>query len=80
MPRYLLTSFDDPTFDEGLGHLVRVASNAVIEWLKGGGIVFLQPVRRRPSLKRRIREYALVLIVIALMIREHVVGLECVLS
>lgn len=67
VPRYFLTSFDDPTFDEGLRHLTRVASNAVIEWLKRGGVVVLQPVRRRPTLKRKLREYAPVLIVVALM-------------
>ena len=68
LPRYFLTSFDDPTFDEGLRHLARVASNAIIEWLKRGGAVVPQPVRRRPSLKRRLREYAPVLIIVALVI------------
>lgn len=68
VPRYFLTSFDDPTFDEGLRELARVASNAIIEWLQRGGAVVLQPVRRRPTLKRRLREHAPVLIVFALVI------------
>jgi hypothetical protein len=68
VPRYFLSSFDDPTFDEGLRHLARVASNAIIEWLKRGGAVVLQPARRRPTLKRKLREYAPVLIVVALLI------------
>jgi predicted kinase len=68
VPRYFLTSFDDPTFDEGLRHLARIASNATIEWLKSGGTVVLQPARRRPSIRRRLREYALVLAVLAFVI------------
>ena len=43
VPRYFLTSFDDPTFDEGLRHLARVASNTIIEWLMNGGAVVLRP-------------------------------------
>jgi hypothetical protein len=68
LPRYFLASFDDPTFDESLRHLARVSHNAIIEWLKNGGAVVLPPVRRRATWKSRIREHALGLLILALLL------------
>ena len=66
--RYFLASFDDPTFDESLRYLARVAHNAIIEWLENRGAVVLPPVRRRATWRRRVREHAPHLLILALVL------------
>ena len=68
VPRYFLASFDDPTFDESLRYLARVAHNAIIEWLKNRGAVVFPSVRRRATWTRRVREHALDLLILPLVL------------
>lgn len=68
VPRDFMSSFDDPTFDESSREIARVAHAAIVEWLRRGGFVELRPVRRRRTVRRRIRENALVLLPLAFIL------------
>jgi hypothetical protein len=67
-PYQFLSSFDDPTFDESLREIARVAHAAIIEWLRKGGVIELSTVRRRKTVRRRIRENALMLLPIVFVL------------
>jgi hypothetical protein len=54
-PRNFASSYDDPTFDDAVRDLYRVASNAIIEWLRNDGRVTLQAVKHATGRARSAR-------------------------
>jgi hypothetical protein len=57
------SSYEDPTFDELRRALWPVTREAIVEWLRRGGVFTMPPLKRsRKSLRRRLRENAVALV------------------
>jgi hypothetical protein len=54
----MMSSFQDPTFDEACRVLYQIVQAAIIEWLRRGGIFTMLPLRRRTSWRRWVRDHA----------------------
>lgn len=67
-PFQFMSSFEDPTFDESSREIARVAHAAIVEWLRKDGIVEFAAVRRRKTLRRHIREKALILLPVVFLL------------
>ena len=57
------SSYEDPTFDEARRDLAPIAREAIIEWLRRGG-VFTPPSIRKKTLRRWVRERAFELLAV----------------
>ena len=60
-------SFEDPTFDEARRALMSVAREAIIEWLRRGGVYSMVPRRQKQDWLRRVRQHPLTLPVAAVI-------------
>ena len=58
----VMSSYQDPTFDQARRALGRITQEAIIEWLRRRGVFTMSPIKRRKSLRRLVREQALVLL------------------
>jgi hypothetical protein len=54
----MMSSFQDPTFDQASRELCRIAQAAIIEWLKQGGAFTMLPLQRRKSWRRWVKDNA----------------------
>jgi hypothetical protein len=60
------SSFEDPTFDQARRALAPVAREAIIEWLRRGGVyAMVAPTRRGKTLFRRAREHRVMFLLVA---------------
>jgi hypothetical protein len=57
VPWSIMSSFQDPTFDEACRVLAKITPAAIIEWLRRGGVFAMRPVNRHKSWRRRLREH-----------------------
>lgn len=57
----MMSSFQDPTFDQASRELYQIAQAAIIEWLRHRGIFTMQPLRRRRSWRRKVKDNALLI-------------------
>jgi hypothetical protein len=61
-----MSSHQDPSFDEARRELTRITPAAIIEWLKRRG-EFTMPIRkRRKTLRRMLRDYAAIVLPVAI--------------
>jgi len=58
----IMSSYQDPTFDQARRSLARITQEAIIEWLRRRGVFTMAPIEHRKSLRRWVREQALVLL------------------
>ncbi len=65
-PRVFISSFHDPTFDEGTRILANIVSAAIIEWLLRRATFSMAPLRKHRSLRRWVKSHPLLSIAIAL--------------
>lgn len=64
----MMTSFQDPTFDQAYRTLAQIVPAAIIEWLRRSGRFTMSPLRRRTSWRRLLREKALLLLPVLLVV------------
>jgi hypothetical protein len=64
----MMSSFQDPTFDQATRTLWRVGSAALTEWLRRGGAVVMPPLNRRRTWRRMLKERALTVGLIATVV------------
>lgn len=60
----MMSSFQDPTFDQATGELYRISQAAIIEWLRQGGIFTMLPIKRRKSWRRRVKDHVFLILLI----------------
>jgi hypothetical protein len=66
VPWSMMSSFQDPTFDEACRAIGQITPAAIIEWLRRDGVFAMPPVERRKSWQRRLKEHVFsVLMVVA---------------
>lgn len=58
----IMSSFQDPTFDQASRELYRIAQAAMIEWLRQRGTFTMLPLKHRRSLRRWVKENALLIL------------------
>jgi hypothetical protein len=64
LQRAMMSSYQDPTFDEALRELWQIAQAGIVEWLSRGGS-FSMPVKsRKPSIRRWLKNYFLTVLVV----------------
>ena len=60
----MMSSFQDPTFDQACRMLHEIAQAAIIEWLRRRGTFAMLPFRRRRSWRRWVKDHALSVLLI----------------
>jgi hypothetical protein len=55
----MMSSFQDPTFDQACRVLYQIAQAAIIEWLRQCGTFTMLPLKRRRSLRRWVKDHTL---------------------
>src|SRR5712692_1301845 len=55
----MMSSFQDPTFDQACRVLYQIAQAAIIEWLRQCGTFAMLPLKRRRSWRRWVKDHAL---------------------
>ncbi len=58
----MMSSFQDPTFDQACRVLYQIAQAAIVEWLRKGGTFTMPPLKRRTSGRRWVKDHALVVL------------------
>lgn len=58
----MISSFEDPTFDEAHIVLALITPAAIIEWLTRGGIFTMPPLRRRKKWRRWVKQHTLAIL------------------
>jgi hypothetical protein len=64
----LMSSYQDPNFDEARRELTRITPTAIIEWLKRGGEFPMAVRKRNKTLRRLVRDYALIILPVAIAV------------
>jgi hypothetical protein len=55
----MMSSYQDPTFDQARRELAPVTQAAIIEWLRRRGTFTMPTLKRRKSFRRWVKEHAL---------------------
>jgi hypothetical protein len=55
----MMSSFQDPTFDQACRDLYEITKAAIIEWLRRNGIFTMAPLERRKTWRRWLKDHAL---------------------
>ena len=63
-----MSSYQDPSFDEARRELTRITPTAIIEWLKRGGEFPMAVRKRNKTLRRLVRDYALIILPVAIAV------------
>ena len=63
-----MSSYQDPSFDEARRELTRITPTAIIEWLKRGGEFPMAVRKRKKTLRRLVRDYALIILPVAIVV------------
>jgi hypothetical protein len=64
----LMSSYQDPSFDEARRELTRITPTAIIEWLRRGGEFPMAVRKRKKTLRRLVRDYALIILPVAIAV------------
>jgi hypothetical protein len=62
VPHAMMSSFQDPTFDQASRELYQIAQAAIIEWLRQRGTFTMLPLKRRKSWRRWVKDKALLIL------------------
>ena len=69
----MMSSYQDPTFDQAHRELALITQAAIIEWLRRSGVFTMPVLERKKNLRHWVKKHALILVP-ALMIAGLVVG------
>lgn len=58
----MISSYRDPTFDQARRALAPITQETIIEWLRRRGVFTMAPIERKKTLRRWIKEHALLIL------------------
>ena len=63
--RAVMSSYQDPTFDQACRELAPISQAAIIEWLRRDGTFTMPPLQRRKSFRRLMKEHLIAVVATA---------------
>ena len=64
----ITSSYYDPTFTQACDELALITQAAIVEWLRRGGTFTMPPLRRKTSMRRWVREHALIILLFTMIV------------